>query len=258
MAKVIVNFGNETVIFYDDSQKSLKTVSDNFRGAFYAAYWKKRRKKNNVNLKREAEHLKYVFFKEVENSSKMLSSSEYRRLQRSCKHWTCNLLKYGLMNKKLIKRFKSFVNEIKDLDESYHFGEDDKNYDGYNSYSYSNDFSDNDSSNESENNDYDGNSHHYTNSSRDESDNADQDDDHSNCDDSDNVSYFENKDDNNDDGHDDYEDDNMMMIKKMMMTMMKIMRKMTLQMIILISHISQIETEMLIIAMIMILISHIS
>ena len=63
MVKVIVNFGNETVIFYDGCQQSLKTVSDYFRGTFYAAYYKKRRKQNHVNLKREAENLKYVFLK---------------------------------------------------------------------------------------------------------------------------------------------------------------------------------------------------
>ena len=51
------------LFFYDDPQQRLKTVSDNFRGAFYVAYWNKRRKKNHVNLNREAEHLKYMFLK---------------------------------------------------------------------------------------------------------------------------------------------------------------------------------------------------
>ena len=101
-------------------EQSLKTALQYFKCAFYEAYYKTRRQKKLV--KREAEHLKHV----LENSFNVIRPSKYRELERSSVKWIYYLKTYGLDHKESIKKFTTFVNKIRRLDERYEFGRDDE------------------------------------------------------------------------------------------------------------------------------------
>ena len=107
----------------------LQTVLNHFKCQFYVAYFRKGRKKNF--LKKQAEHLRYVLCKEVEDPFRVMKAYEKRRLQKSCIKWVNYLERYGFPHEKTTRKFISFVNQIMDLDVRYQFGKDDENYIDY-------------------------------------------------------------------------------------------------------------------------------